>query len=52
MADSGGVRSGTRQIDNIALEGVVVPEPSTYAMFVIGGLAFLVYRRRRSAQHA
>ncbi|MEX2607295.1 MAG: PEP-CTERM sorting domain-containing protein [Kiritimatiellia bacterium] len=49
MADDSTGRTGTGAIDNIALQGaVVIPEPSTFALMGLFGLAALMaYRRRR-----
>jgi len=35
-----------RIIDNIRLDGVVIPEPSSVFLVVLGGLACIVRRRR------
>lgn len=47
--DNAGSQGDTNRIDNIVVNGTVaaVPEPHTYAMFVIGGLALLIAHRRR-----
>ena len=34
-------------VDNVRLEVLAVPEPSTFALFGLGGLAFAVLRRRK-----
>ncbi len=51
FADDSNNRSGTGFLDNVSLQGTVsaVPEPSTYALLALGGLAFFVYRFRRCA---
>jgi hypothetical protein len=44
----GGVNSGLTFVDNIAVNGTVVPEPSTYAaIFGAVALAVAAYRRRK-----
>ena len=35
-------------VDNVRLEVLPVPEPSTFALFGLGGLAFAMLRRRRA----
>jgi hypothetical protein len=44
-AHTGGL-TGNARIDSVLLTGQVVPEPSTLVLLVVGGLGFVVTRRR------